>query len=250
MKSLEKHVILVTGSSRGIGAATVRELAKQGARVVLAARSTEATETIADEIEKAGGQAHAIGCDVADYSQVTALVSETLERFGTLTGVINNAGMISPIALFADADSADWAQNIQVNIVGAFNVCHAALPQIKGGVIVNLSSGAAHRALAGWSAYCAGKAGLAMLTNSLALETRARVYGFSPGVVDTEMQGEIRASGLNEVSKLNRENLSDPAEVARALAWLFTDEAADLAGQEVSFRDETFRRRVGLAVAV
>lgn len=102
---------------------------------------------------------------------------------------------------------------------------------MNGGVIVNLSSGAAHRALEGWTAYCVGKAALAMLTNSLALETRARVYGFSPGVVDTEMQSEIRASGLNEVSRLNRHDLSDPAEIARALAWLFTDEAADLAGQ-------------------
>lgn len=245
---MEQQVIIVTGSSRGIGEAAVRELAKQGARVVLAARSTEATETIADEIEKAGGQAHAIGCDVADYSHVTALVDETLERFGTLTGVINNAGIIHPIAPLTDTDPADWAQNIQVNIVGAFNICHAALPYMNDGVIVNLSSGAAHRALEGWSAYCAGKAGLAMLTNSLALETRARVYGFSPGVVDTEMQGEIRASGLNEVSKLNRRDLSDPAEVARALAWLFTDEATDLAGQEVSFRDEAFRKRAGLAV--
>ncbi len=248
MATLENHVIIVTGSSRGIGAATVRELARQGARVVLAARSTEATKTIADEITGSGGQAHAVGCDVADYAQVTALINETLDRFGSLTGVINNAGVIHPIAAFADTDPAAWAQNIQVNIVGAFNVCHAALTHMKGGVIVNLSSGAAHRALEGWSAYCTGKAGLAMLTNSLALETRARVYGFSPGVVDTEMQGEIRASGLNEVSKLSREALSEPAEVARALAWLFTDEAADLAGQEVSFRDEAFRKRADLAV--
>ena len=245
---MENHVILVTGSSRGIGAATVRELAKQGARVVLAARSTEVVETIADEIVKTGGQAHAVSCDVADYTQVTSLIKETLVRFGTLTGLVNNAGLIHPIAPFADTDPAAWAQNIQVNVVGAFNVCHAALPHMKGGVIVNLSSGAAHRALEGWSAYCVGKAALAMLTNSLALETRARVYGFSPGVVDTEMQSEIRASGLNEVSRLNRRDLSDPAEVACALAWLFTDEAADLTGQEISFHDEAFRRRAGLAV--
>lgn len=249
MATLENKVIIVTGASRGIGEATARELARQGARVVLAARSLDALQTVSQSITDEGGQAHARSCDIADYAQVEALVSETLDHFGAPTGLVNNAGMIAPIAPLIDADPDEWARNVRVNIVGAFNACRAVLPYFAGdGVIVTLSSGAAHRALKGWSAYCAGKAGLAMLTNSLALETNARVYGFAPGVVDTEMQAKIRDSGLNEVSKLGREELSDPAEVARAVAWLFTGEAAERSGQEIDIREPEFRRRVGLEV--
>jgi len=116
-------------------------------------------------------------------------------------------------------------------------------------VIINLSSGAAHRPLEGWSAYCAAKAGTAMLTAAVALEAGdggVRVYGFQPGVVDTSMQERIRGSGLNEISGLDREQLTDPSEPARVIAWLCTDDAADLAGSELSISDQELRRRAGL----
>src|SRR5690606_15700892 len=118
------------------------------------------------------------------------------------------------------------------------------------GTIVNLSSGAAHRPMEGWSAYCAGKAGLAMVTQSLALEYGARgirAFGFAPGVVDTDMQGEIRASGINPVSKLPRENLARGDDPARAIAYLCSAAAADLAGGELDMRDASCRARAGLA---
>jgi NAD(P)-dependent dehydrogenase (short-subunit alcohol dehydrogenase family) len=165
---------------------------------------------------------------------------------------VNNAGVIEPISTLETCEPDAWTQNIVVNLVGVFHCLRAILPHFRqsgGGIIINLSSGAAHRPLEGWSAYCAAKAGVAMLTRSVALEAGdcgVRVYGFQPGVVDTDMQGLIRNSGLSEVSKLPREQLADPSEPARVIAWLCTDEAADLAGKELSIGDQQLRRRAGL----
>jgi NAD(P)-dependent dehydrogenase (short-subunit alcohol dehydrogenase family) len=118
-----------------------------------------------------------------------------------------------------------------------------------GGTIVNVSSGAAIRPLEGWSAYCSAKAGLAMLTQAVMLENTAtgiRVFGFQPGTTDTDMQVAIRASGINIVSKIPRENLTPVAHPAAAIVYLCTPEAADLNGQEFSLRDEPFRCRLKL----
>ena len=116
-------------------------------------------------------------------------------------------------------------------------------------MIVNVSSGAAHHALEGWSSYCAAKAGVASLTRSVALEAGdagIRVYGFGPGTVDTEMQAVIRTSGVNPVSQMTRSQHAPPSVPAQVIAWLCTEDAADLAGEELSIRDEALRRRAGL----
>ena len=113
-----------------------------------------------------------------------------------------------------------------------------------------LSSGAAHRPLEGWSAYCAAKAGLAMLTEALALETAGagiRVFGLAPGVIDTDMQVSIRASGVNRISRIPRADLASVEHPAAAIRYLCTAAANDLAGSEVSLGDPEFRRRIGLA---
>jgi 3-oxoacyl-[acyl-carrier protein] reductase len=112
-----------------------------------------------------------------------------------------------------------------------------------GGTIVNVSSGAAIRPLEGWSAYCSAKAGLHMLTRAIALETAGkgiRVFGFQPGTTDTDMQVLIRASGVNPVSQIPRENLTPVAHPAAAIVYLCTPAADDLNGQEFSLRDEAF----------
>jgi NAD(P)-dependent dehydrogenase (short-subunit alcohol dehydrogenase family) len=117
--------------------------------------------------------------------------------------------------------------------------------------VIHLSSGAARNAMEGWSAYCAGKAGLAMLTRSVHLEfgdKGVRVFGFAPGVVDTGMQGSIRASKMNPVSQIPRENLAPADQPAHAIAWLATPEAAPYAGQEVDVRNPEFRAACGLPV--
>jgi NAD(P)-dependent dehydrogenase (short-subunit alcohol dehydrogenase family) len=253
MQSLAGMVAIVTGASRGIGAAAALALGQAGASVVLAARTLAQSEANARQIAAAGGKATAIACDVSDYAACRRLVDETTSRFGPPDVLVNNAGVIVPISLAGAADPAEWARSIEINLIGAYYAVRAVLPGMieRGhGDIINVSSGAALRPQEGWSAYCAGKAGLAMLTRSVDLEHRPagiRVFGFQPGTTDTNMQGTIRASGINMVSRIPREQLTPVAHPARAIVYLCTPEADDLAGKEFSLRDEDFRRRIGLA---
>ncbi len=176
MQSLAGKVAIVTGASRGIGAAAALALGEAGASVVLAARTVAQAEANAREINAAGGKAAAIACDVSDYAACQRLVQETTQRFGPPDVLVNNAGVIEPISMVGEADPAEWARSIEINLIGAYYAIRAVLPGMieRGhGDIINVSSGAAHRPLEGWSAYCAGKAGLAMLTRSIDLEHRA-----------------------------------------------------------------------------
>ncbi|GLQ06182.1 SDR family NAD(P)-dependent oxidoreductase [Sneathiella chinensis] len=252
MTSLKDKVVIITGASRGIGAAVAHEMAAQGARLALSARNAASCSDILETIGNNGGEAFAVGCDVSSFEAVEKLVADTLERYGRIDAIVNNAGIIDPIALIEDTDPEDWARNISVNLVGVYNGIRAVLPHFykqSSGIIINVSSGAAHNPLEGWSAYCSGKAGVYMLTRATALEAAekgVRVYGFGPGTVDTDMQGLIRSSGINRVSQMPRENLFPANEPAAAITWLCSDDAADLAGQELSVRDEELRQRVGL----
>jgi 3-oxoacyl-[acyl-carrier protein] reductase len=249
MGNLDGKVIIVTGASRGIGAAAAEALAKAGATVVLTARDGKLTEQTARSI---GGLASARPCDVSDYAAFEALVTETKARFGRVDTLVNNAGVIEPIASIADSDPAAWARNVDINLTGAYHAIRAVLPGMLadgGGTIVNVSSGAAIRPLEGWSAYCSAKAGLHMLTRAVALETAGkgiRVFGFQPGTTDTDMQVLIRASGVNPVSQIPRGNLTPVAHPAAAIVYLCTAAADDLNGQEFSLRDDSFRARLGL----
>jgi len=249
MRDLTGQVVIVTGASRGIGAASAKALAGAGAAVVLAARDRERLAGVANRIADAGGRAEAVVCDVADWASVQSLVAETKRRFGTVTALVNNAGVIEPIARLEQADPASWARNIEVNLIGAFHAIRAVLPEMRAagrGTIINVSSGAALRPLEGWSAYCAAKAALAMLTQAIALEAvpGLRVFGFQPGTTDTEMQVTIRASGVNPISRIPREQLTPVDEPARAIVYLCTPAAGDLSGKEFSLRDEAFRKRL------
>jgi len=251
MQALAGKVAIVTGASRGIGAAAALALAEAGASVVLAARSKAQTEAHVAKIN-ATGKALAIECDVSDYEACQRLVHETVGHFGPPDILVNNAGVIEPISTVATSEPAAWARNIQINLIGAYFAIRAVLPGMleRGhGDIINVSSGAALRPLEGWSAYCAGKAALAMLTRSIDLEHRAagiRVFGFQPGTTDTDMQVAIRASGINMISRIPREQLTPVAHPARAIVYLCGKEADDLGGKEFSLRDEDFRRRIGL----
>jgi 3-oxoacyl-[acyl-carrier protein] reductase len=255
MSSLTGKIVIVTGASRGIGAAAAMALAKAGATVVLTARDGALAGDMARSITAAGGVALARDCDVSDYGAVEALVAETKSRFGTLHALINNAGVIEPIGSIAESDPVAWARNIEINLTGAYHAIRAVLPGMiaaGGGTIVNLSSGAAIRPQEGWSAYCSAKAGLHMLTRAVALETAGqgiRVFGFQPGTTDTDMQVLIRASGINPVSQIPRANLTPVAHPAAAIVYLCTPAADDLNGQDFSLRDEDFRARLKLEVA-
>jgi 3-oxoacyl-[acyl-carrier protein] reductase len=251
MNTLYGKTALVTGASRGLGDMTARALASAGAKVVVVARSSEKIVQVAQDITASGGKALAITCDVANYSAVEGSVDECMETFGRIDILVNNAGVIEPIARIADSDPAEWARSIGINLVGAYNVVRAVLPHMlssQAGTILNISSGAAYRVLDGWSAYCSGKAGLAMLTNGLVTETQdkgIRTFGFSPGTIDTDMQAVIRASGMNAISRIPRSELLPVADAVRGLLYLCTD-GDDLIGKDVSMRDESFRKRIGL----
>jgi NAD(P)-dependent dehydrogenase (short-subunit alcohol dehydrogenase family) len=241
--------VVITGASRGIGADAARQFAAAGANLALLARSAEALDDLAAEI---GGNVLVAACDVSDHAAVTEALGKAHQRFGSLDVLINNAGVIEPIARLEDADPAAWAKLIDINLTGVFNGIRAALPLMKpagGGTIITVSSGAAHNALEGWSAYCSSKAGAAMLTRALDLEERAngiRAMGLSPGTVATQMQRDIKASGINPVSELDWEDHIPAEWPARALLWMCTADADDHIGQEISLRDEGIRKRVGL----
>jgi NAD(P)-dependent dehydrogenase (short-subunit alcohol dehydrogenase family) len=239
---------MITGASRGIGAEAARVFANAGANVVLLARSQDDIAALAGEI---GERAIAIPCNVARYSEMAAAVAITVKEFGGLDVLINNAGVVDPISKLEGADPDAWGQLIDINVKGVFNGIHAALPALKegGGSVLTISSGAAHNAIEGWSAYCTSKAAVNMLNRSLHLEESAngiRAIGLSPGTVATEMQRKIKASGINAVSRLDWD-VHIPADwPAKCLLWMCSAEADQYCGEEISLRDDDIRRAVGL----
>jgi len=241
--------VVITGASRGIGAQAARVFAAAGANVALLARSVDSLETLAAEI---GGNALALACDVADYGAVAAAVQQTVERFGGIDVLINNAGVIDPIAHLADADPEDWGRLIDINVKGVFNGMRAVVPlmrQAGGGSVLTVSSGAAHGPIEAWSAYCASKAGAAMLTACLDKEERGngiRAIGLSPGTVATQMQREIKASGINPISELDWDDHIPAVWPARALLWMCSSDADGFVGSEIKLRDKEIRKRMGL----
>ena len=252
MGDLAGKVIIVTGASRGIGEAAALALGKAGATLMLTARDGKLAGDVAQAVVAAGGRATARSCDVSDYAATAALVAETISQFGRVDALVNNAGVIEPIARIEDSDPAAWARNIEINLIGAYNAVRAVLPGMivqGGGTIVNVSSGAAIRPLEGWSAYCTGKAGMHMMTRAIHLELAEkgiRVFGFQPGTTDTDMQVLIRASGINQISQIPRGNLTPVAHPAAAIVYLCTPAADNLNGQEFSLRDDAFRARLNL----
>jgi len=241
----EQRTAIVTGAARGIGAATALALAMRGIAPALLVRDATAATGIADRIRDRGVACRVETCDVADYGSVRAAVARTADAWGRLDVVINNAGQIDPMGFIADTDPADWARAFAVNVVGAYHVVREALPLLlrQGGAVVNLSTGAAHTPRDGWSAYCGTKAALAMLTRSIAKEYGDKgvfAYSLQPGLVDTEMQGRIRRAGINEISRIPRDQLDPPERSANVIAWLAAERPADLAGQDLHVSHPAF----------
>jgi NAD(P)-dependent dehydrogenase (short-subunit alcohol dehydrogenase family) len=241
--------VIITGASRGIGAETARVFAQAGANVALLARSNSDIDALAAEI---GAQAIAIPCDVSRYDQVFAAVQRCAEQFGGCDILIGNAGVIEPISHLSSSDPDAWGHVIDINLKGVYYGMRAVMPLMQengGGTIITISSGAAHNALEGWSHYCTSKAGAAMLTmcaHKEGAEHGIRAMGLSPGTVATQMQHEIKASGLNPVAQLDWSEHIPPDWPAKALLWMCSAEADAWLGQEVSLRNPDIRKKVGL----
>ena len=249
MTDLTGKTVLITGASRGIGAEAARVFADAGANVALVARGSDAIADLAGEI---GAKAVAIPCDISRYWEVEKAVDNCVTAFGSLDILINNAGVIEPIARMEDADPEAWGQVIDINLKGVFNGMRAALPEMEragGGTVLTVSSGAAHGPVEAWSHYCASKAGAAMLTKCLHKEMGEkgiRAMGLSPGTVATQMQKEIKASGINPVSQLDWSDHIPADWPAKALLWMCGADADAYLGEEISLRDEGIRKKVGL----
>ncbi|WP_370268731.1 SDR family oxidoreductase [Nioella sp.] len=249
MGALDGKVAMITGASRGIGEAAARLFAQEGAKVCLLARSRDEIAQIAGDI---GDAALAIPCDVSRFWELEAAVNACVETFGRLDIVINNAGVIEPIASMAESDPDAWGHVIDINLKGVYYGMRAALPVMTaagGGTIITISSGAAHNALDGWSHYCTSKAGAAMLTKCLHKEAAAngiRAMGLSPGTVATQMQREIKASGVNPVSQLEWTDHIPADWPAKCLLWMCSKDSDEFLGEEISLREEAIRRRIGV----
>jgi NAD(P)-dependent dehydrogenase (short-subunit alcohol dehydrogenase family) len=246
---LSNKTVLITGASKGIGASAAETLHRLGANVVLMARGREALEALAGSL--GGKRALVVAGDVCDYAAVKDAVDQAVAYFGGLDAVVNNAGVIDPIARLEESDPTAWAKVVEINLMGVYNGMHAAFEPLRasGGTIINISSGAATNALEGWSHYCATKAAVLSLTRSGHKEwgpLGITVVGLSPGTVATNMQVLIKESGVNPISTLEWGDHIPPEWAAQAIAYLCTDGAKPHAGTDFSLKTEEGRREAGL----
>jgi NAD(P)-dependent dehydrogenase (short-subunit alcohol dehydrogenase family) len=256
---LDGKVAVVTGGGRGIGRAAAILLARAGADVVVTARTEEEIDATAKAIREEGGHARAFPTDVADWENVRRLAEETEQQLGPADIVVANAGVIFPVGNTWQVGAERWAYNVGVNLTGAFYAARAFLPAMVdrgSGVLIFVSSGAATHPVAGWSAYCAAKAGVDHFVRTLASEIdqeglELRAHALYPGIVSTAMQEKIRSVTHEEFAQVDRfrsyheqGQLRDPEEPGTLIWWLATPMAAEFHGQAVSIDDPAIRRRM------
>jgi NAD(P)-dependent dehydrogenase (short-subunit alcohol dehydrogenase family) len=228
------RVALVTGASRGIGAAAARAFAQRGYAVVLAARSEDALRAVAADIQAHGGRALAVAADVADEFSVERLVRRALEEFGGLDAAFNNAGSGAPPTPLADLDPHVFEAALRVNIMGTYLCMRSEIVAMRTrgrGAIVNMSSTAGLQGVAGLSAYCAGKHAVVGLTKAAALDYAAndiRVNVVAPGPIGTERINDEQRKRIGAFVPLQR--VGTPEEVAELVLWLCSDESAFITG--------------------
>ena len=235
---LKDKVALVTGGTRGIGRAIVFDLVQNGAKVLFTyLQSDESAGIILDEIKELKGEAEAIKADVRLYDDAKRVVEETLSKFGRLDILVNNAGIVKDKALML-MDPADWAEVINTNLTGYFNMSKASIVTMmkaKQGVIVNISSVAGVVGTARQVNYSSAKAGIIGLTKSLAKEVGPygiRVNAVAPGYIETDMTKDLKQKD-DFIKKIPFGRFGKPEEVANVVSFLASDDAKYITGQVV-----------------
>jgi NAD(P)-dependent dehydrogenase (short-subunit alcohol dehydrogenase family) len=234
---LEGKVALITGASKGLGRALALACAREGARVVINARSEESIRPVAEEVESSGAEALALAADVSESADVEMMVSAAVERFGRIDALFNNAGVLGPRVEIVEYPEDEWRRVIDANLTGPFLVSKAVIPHMpEGGSIVNVVSGVSVEGRAEWGAYSVSKFGVEGLTQILAseLEERGiRVNAVDPGGMRTGM----RAAAYPEEDPTTR---ITPEENTEVFLYLASDESKAVTGQR--FKAQEFQR--------
>jgi 3-oxoacyl-[acyl-carrier protein] reductase len=238
---MQDNVIVVSGGANGIGAEVCSRLASLGARVVIADANTAQAEAKAASIGAAGGRAIGVACDITRPEQCETAARIAIENFGRIDGVVNCAGISKPHDSIS-LPPADWARMVDVQLNGAFYFAQACASRMMetGGAIVFITSTNAEAAFPRRAAYCAAKAGVAMLTKVLAIEWAEkgiRVNAIGPAYVATEMTLRNIAAGNVSEAQIKRRiplgRLARPADVADAVSFLLTEKASFITGHSL-----------------
>ena len=235
--SLQDKVVIVTGAGKGIGRALAERFAGAGSKVVVNDVDTGAVDETVAAIIDAGGTAMAGVADVSDSTAVGAMIDAVMAEHGRIDVLVNNAGLVSPMLHFFEADEAWWRRIIDVNLTGHFLVSHPVariMAKQGGGAIINMSSGGATRAHRSFTAYDATKGGIEALTRAMALDLGPygiRVNALMPGSIDTSGMTLEQRQYRGENVPLGR--IGEPHDMTGAALFLASDDAAYITGDVI-----------------
>lgn len=234
----------MTGARRGMGRTHALLLAEAGARVAVSDISQEECQRVVDEIQKSGGEALAVKCDVSNKNEVDEMVKKTVERFGRLDILVNNAG-ICQFKPFLEITEEEWDRTIDINLKGYFLCAQAAAKEMakqKSGAIVNIASVAMGQVGVGMSAlahYCASKGGIVAMTQALAAELASqniRVNAIAPGAIDTPMADSVKSDPSAKeaiLAKIPLKRMGEPEEISNTVLFLVSEGSSYITGSTV-----------------